>query len=402
LQVSLSRPWLQGIIGLVFAVVAATIMVTLARGDVDMVKDGVRVPLPDMARWGSLIMAGAFVLFGLVLAGHRKGMILDRQAREAFHWEGLLIPMSRARHSIRRYALVGLQSAIREGPRDKRARRQFYRMYHVKLLDPKGSELVLGQSGSETATRAAAQKIAEFLGLPLADRTTGDAPLPADRHWRAAVDVPGLGPISVGAAAAPAPVLTAYEFRECSDQPEGSRVQVAQDAAGVTLTVPAAGIWRGSKGLLVFGLIWTILISAIGLIAVGFMQQSGQYRTGMLAGLGFFELIGLLVMAGAIQMGRRRAVLAVVGDRLLLLQTGPFRRTRREWARSQLTDVRTGPSGLSMGGEPVLELQVRARGDKKCGLLSGRDEEELRWLATILRRAMGLAQHHGEPATQPR
>jgi hypothetical protein len=397
LTVSVSRPWLQGIFGLAFAGAAATFVVLFARGDVEMVQNGVRVPVPALVCCGSLIIAGAFVLLGLVVAGHRKGVTLDRQASEAIDWEGLLVPLSSTRHSLRGYTTVWLQSAIREGLRDKNNRSQFYRAYYVKLLDPKGRELLLGQSGAEKATRAAAQKIAEFLGLEFADRTTGDAPLPANRRWHVSLDVPGLGPVSVESAAPPAPELTAYEFRDRAEQPEGSRVQVEPYAEGVTLTVPPAGIWRGSKGLLVFGLIWTVLISAIGLIVMGFMQQSGHYHKGVLAGLAFFELVGLFMVAGAIQMGRRRAVLAVVGERLLLLQAGPFRRTRREWARDELTDVRTGHGSLSAGGEPVIELQVIARRGKKCGLLGGRDEEELRWLATVLRRSLALS-----PATPSR
>ena len=49
--------------------------------------------------------------------------------------------------------------------------------------------------------------------------------------------------------------------------------------------------------------------------------------------LSIFVLAGVGMVLGAINMGRRRAVLAVVGGRLLVLQTGPFGSKRREWDR---------------------------------------------------------------------
>jgi len=41
-----------------------------------------------------------------------------------------------------------------------------------------------------------------------------------------------------------------------------------------------------------------------------------------------------------------------------------------------------------VNNRPVIELQVHPRVGKKVGLLAGRDETELRWMATQLRRAL--------------
>ena len=43
-----------------------------------------------------------------------------------------------------------------------------------------------------------------------------------------------------------------------------------------------------------------------------------------------------------------------------------------------------------MNERPVLELQVRPREGAQVGLLAGRDEEELHWIATRLRRALTM------------
>lgn len=47
-----------------------------------------------------------------------------------------------------------------------------------------------------------------------------------------------------------------------------------------------------------------------------------------------------------------------------------------------------GPSGLTVNNRPVLELQVHPKQGSKFGVLSGRDHGELRWMATVLRRAL--------------
>jgi hypothetical protein len=41
-----------------------------------------------------------------------------------------------------------------------------------------------------------------------------------------------------------------------------------------------------------------------------------------------------------------------------------------------------------MNDEPVLELQIYSANGKKEGMLAGRDDEELRWMASRLRRAL--------------
>jgi len=61
------------------------------------------------------------------------------------------------------------------------------------------------------------------------------------------------------------------------------------------------------------------------------------------------------------------------------------------WSCNQLSSIHAGPSGKEVNNRPVLELQVQPCDGKKAGFFGGRDEEELRWLATQLRLATGLA-----------
>ena len=103
-----------------------------------------------------------------------------------------------------------------------------------------------------------------------------------------------------------------------------------------------------------------------------------------------FWLIGIAMALGAWHMGRRRVVLAVAAGRLLTLSVGPLGTRRREWAAADIADVTVGPSGVAINDRPVPELQVLGRDGTKQGYLFGRDPDELRWAATVLRRALGI------------
>jgi hypothetical protein len=186
-------------------------------------------------------------------------------------------------------------------------------------------------------------------------------------------------------------------FRERHEQPASSKVMCERAADGVTLSVPPAGLWRGSKGLFLLSVFWL----GISLAASGGL--GGAAVGGGLKGMGWgavfplglctlFLGIGIAMLLAAINMGRQRAVLAVVGGSLMVLQTGIFGSKRGEWDRDQVADIRTGPSGLSSGSEgnqkPIIQLQIHLKSGRTFGMLTGRDDAELFWLATVLRKAL--------------
>jgi hypothetical protein len=190
-------------------------------------------------------------------------------------------------------------------------------------------------------------------------------------------------------------------FYERSEQPDTSDIVQDQRIDGVTLTVPPAGIWSGSKGLLTVALGWNLIIGIITAVLVGVMI-SGQSEVWIgLLFLSIFWLIGLALLVGAIHMGTRRAVLAVVGDELLVMQTGIFGKKEHHWKRTELEDVRTGPSGMAVNNQQILELHILPKLGPKLGMLAGRENDELAWLATVLRRTLKLPKE-GEPEkTEP-
>ena len=55
-----------------------------------------------------------------------------------------------------------------------------------------------------------------------------------------------------------------------------------------------------------------------------------------------------------------------------------------------LSAIRADASGMEVNDVPVIELQVHPAAGRKAGFFAGRDSEELRWMATELRRALNV------------
>jgi len=171
-------------------------------------------------------------------------------------------------------------------------------------------------------------------------------------------------------------------------QPKSSAVRLDQTADGVTLTVPPAGIWRGSKGLLLFGLVWCGFMTLFTGVVV--FTASKPNAPLLIFGLfiAVFWAIGIAMLLGAINMGRRRAVFIVTPSDLRIAQQSLFKKMVWTWSREELTAIRVDRSGTEVNHRPILNLQIHSPTQRKVGLFSGRDEMELQWIATVLRQQL--------------
>jgi hypothetical protein len=176
---------------------------------------------------------------------------------------------------------------------------------------------------------------------------------------------------------------------EVTEQPRHSRVGLEERSSGLRLTVPPAGLWRGSKGMFFFALVWCAFVAAftVGAARAGFEHDGPSWMPVLV--ISVFWLFGLGLLTFAINMGRRTAVISAEDGRLQVEVRGLFGVTRREWGPGELTAIRAD-SGFEVNDRPVLELQIHPLDGKKWGMLAGRDEDELRWMATRLRRALAL------------
>jgi hypothetical protein len=167
------------------------------------------------------------------------------------------------------------------------------------------------------------------------------------------------------------------------ERPANSRAVVDEYAEGMTITLPPTG-YRGLGGILL-----TIGGIMVGLMAglIPLVRGAPGFLYGIFVLIGF---VGLLLAIHGVRVARRRVVIAVVGTRLLILQTGLVRSKEREWEAADLAAVRVDKSGIKINEVDVLELQIVPQLGQKFGLLAGRDLAEIRWLAGELRRRLAV------------
>ena len=186
------------------------------------------------------------------------------------------------------------------------------------------------------------------------------------------------------------------EFAAVPPQPAGSTIVLERNADGVTLKVPPLGLRRGGGFLFWWTLLWNAMVLPFAVVFYCAALSGAALFDGKPAGfLGFLLPLPFLFFGGVsllivLHLGRRRAALAVVGDRLLALRVGLFHTERGEWARDKLSDVRVGPCGVAADDKPLLELQILPKNGSKFTLLAGRGEAELKWMAAILKEALSL------------
>jgi hypothetical protein len=182
-----------------------------------------------------------------------------------------------------------------------------------------------------------------------------------------------------------------------SSPPKGSQITIERFPDGLTIQIPAAGLWRGTHGLFAFALIWNGFMTVFTVAMLGTFFGAGAMKDQAIwilpAVLSLFWLVGIGILLGSLNMGRRRAAIAVTGGTLMVIQTGLFGSKQRDWPQGEVEAVRAGPSGMTVNDQPVLELQIFDGGASKLGLLAGRSDRELEWLAATLREALGVAEY---------
>src|SRR5262245_55867066 len=173
-------------------------------------------------------------------------------------------------------------------------------------------------------------------------------------------------------------------------QPAGTTIQIVRSDDAVSITVPPVVLWRSS--LFPMGLLWCVIVAVITVVFVPVIWNAKPDASVWILPLvvSIFWLVGIGLLLGGINMGLRQAGLAVAGGTLMVMQTGPFGKKQREWPREQIAPSGVGPTGMTVNDKPVLELQIHDSDGERLGLLAGRSDDELAWLAHELRQAAKL------------
>lgn len=170
-------------------------------------------------------------------------------------------------------------------------------------------------------------------------------------------------------------------------QPKTSRADFQQNADGFSITLHPRGFWKGTKGFGSFAIMWCGFVGVMTLffgIAILRGNSSGTDLVFLLF-LGVFWIIGGTMLYFAIRSGRKRAVVDVVEGALLVTRQSIGRPRSDMWAMSDIERIEVGNSGTEINNVPVKELQIYPVEGKKVGLLSERPNNELRWIASLLK-----------------
>ncbi|MBC8351236.1 MAG: hypothetical protein H8E66_04580 [Planctomycetes bacterium] len=190
------------------------------------------------------------------------------------------------------------------------------------------------------------------------------------------------------------------------DQPADSTATIDRRPYGITIEIPPVGLWKGSKGLFFFAMIWNAFMSifvVVGVLgAAGVIQVEGDGPPWMMLLLSLpFVAVGVALLTSAVNMGRRHATIATADDLVMVIRHSIFGKSTREWSVGQIEEIRCGNSGIEVNNTPVKELQILPTSDKKFGCLSQLDDAEIVWIAAELNQALGLQRLTGHGKFRP-
>ncbi len=158
--------------------------------------------------------------------------------------------------------------------------------------------------------------------------------------------------------------------------------------------------------MLAFAVIWLVFISIIGGV-IAFASENQKLRKSdskviPVVVVGSIGLIGIVMLAVAVNQMRRKASLRASRAELIIVQQSLFGTKTFKRGIGELVTIGVGSSGLLINDVPVQELQVHGTDGETHGFFSNLTKDELLWLATHLRHATGAGEAPGESAEPPK
>ena len=174
-------------------------------------------------------------------------------------------------------------------------------------------------------------------------------------------------------------------------QPPASKIMLLQEGDITTLLIPPQGFTGNLRGLLFFSLLWC---GIVGFITVGMLFGEKDDFTADLIPLILFGLlfwgVGIGLFLLAFHLARRKAVFVITADTLTFSQVGPLRQSEKQWPTTEITAVGVGDSNTSVNNVPLKQMQIHLLTGHPQGLFTGRDTDELNWLASVLRQTLAV------------
>lgn len=248
--------------------------------------------------------------------------------------------------------------------------------FAIEAQDQSGKKFLVAPGYPEELLEDLAPELAEHFS---AQAILYDAPRAARRQQSRAAGRP-----NDSLDESPAPI-------QVPPQPGESDISVERRPDGITLRVPPTGLRKGSHGLFGFGILWLAFVVVIfAFIFLGGFKGQQAVPWSALAFMGLFVLPGVGMFVAGINMGRRRAAIVTMKDRLFVVRESIFGKKQQEWTAGEILEIVCGKSGMEVNDIPVCELQIHSSSRAKFGLLSQRDADEIRWIAAELCHALNL------------
>lgn len=170
------------------------------------------------------------------------------------------------------------------------------------------------------------------------------------------------------------------------EQPAESKITLLRTGESLTFMVPATGFRSPTPFFFVmFSLFWNGITFCVGAgFVVALISEPSLENLLALGFISIFVAVGVGMALAAVQTARRKAVLLATRESLVFTQTGPIRSMEHHWAPGEIRRIRVGNSGTKVNNRPLQQLQVFGK-DAHEGLLTGREPEELEWMAAQLR-----------------
>lgn len=173
-------------------------------------------------------------------------------------------------------------------------------------------------------------------------------------------------------------------------KPVDSKAIVREMENGFAIVMPPAGLFKGSKGLFLFSLLWNgfmVMMTSI----MFFADKTEKTPVPAYLFIAAFWAVGIGILLGAINMGKRQTIIAVVAGTFGVKTTGLFGTKEIKLKIDEIGSVRMGASGGEVNDKAIMELQVLDKdGNKKIRVLSERKEDELLWIAWLIRKKLAL------------
>jgi hypothetical protein len=183
-------------------------------------------------------------------------------------------------------------------------------------------------------------------------------------------------------------------------QPLESRGMLEQTRHGFRLTMPPLG-WGGKVPVMTLVALLLLAAGTAGAVALeqnwGLLSPWWAIPGAVLSG--FVVLLGIGLLVELVTYARRRRVITVSGDILLLWQTTWWGARERSWAREEIAAIDVGPLAAPGSREFVVpQVRLHRHRGRPHRFLIYHNQDELLWVAALLRQALKVPAERGPVA----